>query len=184
MEPSVAGRERAAREYGLQLRADLAEYAAEQYDLITLVHSLEHADQPLTVLRALAGRLKPYGTLFVEVPHADSVELWRPARRRWILDLPVHLFHFTPESLGRLVAAAGLKVRRTELFNCDAVEWVIRQRVRIMRRTVDEADSPKMGSGVRACEDRGGGGWASRVALPHLRRLAPGWKFQIYAGRG
>lgn len=75
----------------------------EQFDLVTLVHSLEHFTEPLAMLRSLKTCLKPGGRLFVQV---NDVE-------RMPFDLVVadHLCHFTPASLAFLAGQAGFQSR-------------------------------------------------------------------------
>jgi len=72
----------------------------EQFDLITVIHSLEHFTVPVAMLRSLRSSLRRGGRLFVQVNNLDKMPF----------DLVVadHLCHFTPRSLGYLVAQAGL----------------------------------------------------------------------------
>jgi len=176
--PAVTRKQRLAfAEHGLTLHARLVDAPRATYDLVTLVHSLEHVEDPVAVLAAVRPRLAPGGTLFVEVPHAGTVELWRPEPRRWILDLPAHLYHFTPGSLTGLIAAAGFRVQDVRLFNCDAVEWMLALRGR-SGRTPRGASAPADAVGaVAPARPRDG----ERGVLARLRRLAPGRKFQVFA---
>jgi SAM-dependent methyltransferase len=48
---------------------------AGEFDHITLSHVLEHVPDPVDLLARLFGWLKPGGTLYVEVPHADATGL-------------------------------------------------------------------------------------------------------------
>lgn len=43
-----------------------------RYDNIFLIHTLEHIDQPITLLRRIAGWLAPGGRLFVATPNAHA----------------------------------------------------------------------------------------------------------------
>ncbi|MEE8559014.1 MAG: class I SAM-dependent methyltransferase [Myxococcota bacterium] len=72
-----------------------------RYDLITLVHSLEHIPEPVNALKSLATKLRPGGCILIQVP--DS--------RVWPFDLLVadHLCHFEQASLAALVRRAGLE---------------------------------------------------------------------------
>ena len=87
------------------------EQLSQQFDLVTLVHSLEHFTDPLSMLRRLRERVSPGGRLFVQVNNVDKTPF----------DLVVadHLCHFTPRSLAYLVARAGLGVEavRTDWIN-------------------------------------------------------------------
>ena len=46
---------------------------AERYDAIFLIHTLEHLDDPVAVLRRVNGWLADRGRLFVAVPNANAV---------------------------------------------------------------------------------------------------------------
>lgn len=89
------------------------ERLSQQFDLITLIHSLEHFPDPLAKLRALRRRIAPGGRLFVQVNNVD----------RMPFDLVVadHLCHFTPRSLTFLAARAGFGVESAR------TDWVIKE---------------------------------------------------------
>jgi SAM-dependent methyltransferase len=74
----------------------------ELFDLVTMIHSLEHMPVPLESLAQASGLIAPGGTLFIEVPDAETSPF----------DLLVadHLMHFTRDSLGALAARAGVSV--------------------------------------------------------------------------
>lgn len=85
---------------------------AGRFDAVVLWHVLEHLSDPVELLHETIRLLRPGGVLLVGVPNANSLEA-RLASRRWFhLDMPRHLWHFSPETLLRLVCEAGLaKVR-------------------------------------------------------------------------
>lgn len=78
------------------------EQVERQFDLLTLIHSLEHFPAPVEMLRSLRALIAPGGRLFVQVNNA----------RRTPFDLVVadHLSHFSPATLPFLVAQSGLDV--------------------------------------------------------------------------
>ena len=78
------------------------EQVAQQFDLLTLIHSLEHFPQPVAMLGSLRGLIAPGGRLFVQVNNAE--------RTPFDLVVADHMCHFTPESLACLVARSGLGV--------------------------------------------------------------------------
>ncbi len=89
---------------------------AARFDLCVYWHVLEHLHDPAASLIAAGRALRPGGRLVVAVPHLDSVQA-RWARDRWFhLDLPRHLFHFTPESLAALLVRTGFRVTRISHF--------------------------------------------------------------------
>lgn len=69
------------------------------YDIVTLIHSLEHFVSPLENLRAIKHLIKPDGLLLIQVPNAEATPF----------DLLVadHVTHFTLHHLMRLLYDTG-----------------------------------------------------------------------------
>ena len=87
------------------------------YDLVTLWDVLEHLYQPLDTLRRVHSLLKPGGVLLVNVPNLASLESRLLGRDWGHLDIPRHLFHFTPSSLRKIFETAGFgEVRLTTAY--------------------------------------------------------------------
>ena len=113
-----------ARSKGLTV-VERIEDTSGSFDVITLWHSLEHVPSPRAVMAALSERLSPGGFLFVAVPNGESLQA-RVFGSSWFhLDVPRHLFHFTPPALNRLLARCGLRlVRRWDLeLEMDLFGW-------------------------------------------------------------
>ena len=72
------------------------------FDVITMIHVLEHIVDPVGVLETLRGKLAPGGLLLIEVPH-------HPANPFELL-IADHRTHFTADSLTRALVAAGFEV--------------------------------------------------------------------------
>jgi SAM-dependent methyltransferase len=85
----------------------------QEFDIITMVHSLEHFPEPMEILRKLLGKLTDGGRLFVQVPNA--------AANPFDYLVADHMTHFTVETLKLLVERAGLN---TELV---ATDWVTKE---------------------------------------------------------
>jgi 2-polyprenyl-3-methyl-5-hydroxy-6-metoxy-1,4-benzoquinol methylase len=86
-----------------------AGFAAGSFDAITLAHVLEHAPDPVDLLRTCRTLVKPDGVIACITPNIDS---WghRRFRRDWLgLDPPRHLHLFSPVSLRTVAALAGLR---------------------------------------------------------------------------
>jgi SAM-dependent methyltransferase len=101
-----------ARSRGLDVRKGGIEVLGRQRDLfdgITLSHVIEHAHDPMALLRACHCLLKPGGWIWVETPNLDSLGHQRYARHWRGLEPPRHLVVFTRNSLCRLLAEAGFK---------------------------------------------------------------------------
>ena len=105
----------AAREKGFSVQASAVEAAEpprDPYDAIVAWMVLEHLHEPLEVLTRLRGWIRPDGYLVLSVPDAGSLDR-RPLGNAWYaLHLPNHLYHVTPASLRKLLAAAGWRVEK------------------------------------------------------------------------
>jgi SAM-dependent methyltransferase len=82
--------------------------ASASFDLISIMHVLEHVSQPAGVLRELHRLLRPGGQLFIEVPNPCDVNMF------YDLLLFEHLYHFTPDTLSWLAAREGFEVMAHE----------------------------------------------------------------------
>jgi SAM-dependent methyltransferase len=79
------------------------------YGLTVFRHSLEHTNDPVASLRAVAAALVPGGLVLISVPNFASRQS-RAFRDCWFhLDLPRHRVHFTPAALRTALGAAGLE---------------------------------------------------------------------------
>lgn len=92
--------------------ADSIDYREGSFDVITMWHFLEHTPDPRVYLEKARQWLKPDGLLVLDVPNYDGTD----ARKTWAdwkgWQLPYHLFHFTPATLGRLLERFGFRVVR------------------------------------------------------------------------
>jgi SAM-dependent methyltransferase len=85
-----------------------APFPAGSFDAITCFHVFEHLYQPREVLSKIASWLKPGGVFYTMMPNIDSAGA-RIFRSYWYgLELPRHLYHFSPDSLSGLAKVAGL----------------------------------------------------------------------------
>jgi 2-polyprenyl-3-methyl-5-hydroxy-6-metoxy-1,4-benzoquinol methylase len=106
---------KAARALGYSIRIGRLEDVpdpTELFDLVVGWHVLEHLYDPGLALRRLYGWTKPGGWLALSMPDASAWEFRVFAERWYSLDLPRHLFHFTPETLKSLLAKTGWKTER------------------------------------------------------------------------
>lgn len=105
----------AARSLGFDVHAGSLESAPEidePYDLIVGWMVLEHLHDPIGCLEKLARWAKPGAYLVLSVPNAASLE-FKIFRQRWYaLQVPTHLYHFTPRTLERVLAAGGWKMEK------------------------------------------------------------------------
>ncbi len=100
----------AAAQRGLDVRLGPIEtqnFSDAEFDAVTLNHVIEHLPNPLETLRECLRVLKPGGSLFVATPNANSLSHTVFGKDWRGLELPRHLFVFTPNALSSLLLKAG-----------------------------------------------------------------------------
>ncbi len=90
----------------------------ESFDVITFWHVLEHLPNPARNLRRASELLRNGGWLLISLPRFDSLQA-RIFRRHWYPfdDVPRHLYHFSLDSLDRLLGDAGFTVEGHHFFS-------------------------------------------------------------------
>ena len=105
----------ATLKYGLKVRlGDLLQAGLEDnyFDVVMFNHCLEHVYQPVETLREAYRILKPGGLLLIAIPNAGSFES-RLFGKWWVQwDVPRHLFHFTKQTMGRLLSMTGFHLTK------------------------------------------------------------------------
>lgn len=86
------------------------------YDLVSLLHVLEHVPDPRVTLEAARRVLKPGGTLLLALPNIRCLEAMLFGNAWYHLDLPRHFWGFTPRTLSRLVTESGFSVTSLRFF--------------------------------------------------------------------
>jgi len=86
-----------------------APFPPESFDVITAFDVLEHVYQPRQFLGKVLEWLKPGGIFYTMLPNIDSWEARMLGTYWYGLELPRHLFHFSPRSLRQLMAALGFQ---------------------------------------------------------------------------
>lgn len=104
-----------ARSLGFQVTTSTVEKARDPlrpYDLVLGWMVLEHLHDPVGALRKLARWTVPGGWLVLSVPDAAAMEFTTFKHAWYALQLPTHLFHFTPSSLRNVLAVGGWRTER------------------------------------------------------------------------
>lgn len=121
LEPSLANQqeyERSSKELNISCGEikDIL-YPALFFDVITLWHVFEHVYDPRELLREIKRILKPQGTLIMAMPNFRSLEAMI-AKKRWFhLDLPRHLYHYTPLTLEKMLKTEGFEITKKDYFS-------------------------------------------------------------------
>lgn len=84
------------------------------FDVVILNHTLEHLDKPVSILAKARTLLKRGGIVFVDVPNFGSLSA-KIFGKYWPYLAPTeHLWHFTPQTLKKVLNKVGFRVIHTE----------------------------------------------------------------------
>lgn len=115
-----------ARQLGYAVYAGSLEQAPRPdhcFDLIVGWMVLEHLHDPIHGLLKLHDWANPDAYLVLSVPNAGSLS-FRLFKEKWYaLHLPNHLYHYTPETVTRVLAAGGWTVEEL-FFQRVLTEWI------------------------------------------------------------
>ncbi len=122
IEKDEKAREKAITRFGLDVRDETAFFRLERssYDVVTLWHVLEHLEKLNESIEKMADILSPDGTMVIALPNHQSFDAkWY--KEKWAAyDTPRHLWHFTPDTLERLLANHNLSVVKKYRMPLDA----------------------------------------------------------------
>lgn len=93
-----------------------ADEPANSFDVIVMLHVIEHVPDPLGTLREIYRVLKPGGTLVLETPRYDSLMFKLMRHRERSVSCDGHIYFFTSDSLTAMCRKAG--------FYVEAVDYV------------------------------------------------------------
>ena len=148
-----------------------APFPPEFFDAITCIHVLEHVYKPKEVMARIANWLRPGGVFYLMIPNIDSAA-FRFFKSYWYaLELPRHLFHFSPKTLNDAAGGAGLKAllirTKREIFFEQSVQYLLDDAARAIGiRRLPMATAPTPGIPFRIVRK------AFRIAmLPLIDRL-------------
>ena len=123
---NVAGVERnPPASAGFPIVSNLDDLHGQTFDCITVWHVMEHLEAPLPFLRRLRNHMNPGALLLLAVPNLASFQS-RAAGASWLaLDIPRHLFHYTPDSLAKALQAGGFALQELSYgeLEYDVIGW-------------------------------------------------------------
>jgi 2-polyprenyl-3-methyl-5-hydroxy-6-metoxy-1,4-benzoquinol methylase len=114
LEPDPGARLKAKELYDVELgnTTELYTLQEDSFDAITLWHVLEHVHELNACISQLRKVLRPKGKLFIAVPNYTSYDAGIYKENWAAYDVPRHLYHFSPESLERLMVNHGFRVEK------------------------------------------------------------------------
>lgn len=108
------------------------------FDVITLLHVLEHLPDPAALLSALSADLAPGGVVFIETPSIEDLGSRPIDDDRFMAP---HLFFFSRHSIANLCHRAGFEVIESEIARTVRGHYDLRVLCRPMN---DESRSPPL----------------------------------------
>jgi SAM-dependent methyltransferase len=117
---SESAAEIAKRDYGIDVTVGSVQDAAfpsGEFDVVVLLHVLEHVPNPHEVLTEIFRILKPKGRIVLQVPNIDSLQFRLFGVRWYGLDVPRHLIDYSRSSVLRLLRSCGFVDERIRHFN-------------------------------------------------------------------
>lgn len=91
----------------------------KKFDIVSILHVLEHIENPELYIEKIYDSLESHGLLFIEVPNYNSWARILTGKHWLALDLKHHLFFFTPESLTKLLHKYNFKVKELNTFSLE-----------------------------------------------------------------
>jgi SAM-dependent methyltransferase len=125
-----------ARNLGLNVRQGTltdACYPDGFFDVVVMAHVLEHTHSPGAYLREAYRLLKPRGMLAVAVPNiqSHSADVFKASWR--LLMPPIHLYHFSVQTLSRFLSESGFNVE--SIVGKTVYPVMIKRSIRITRES-------------------------------------------------
>ena len=114
LEPDETARAKAQTLYGIdpQPSNNIFNLQDNSYDAITMWHVLEHVHQLNEYVEQLKNMLTDNGKIFIAVPNYTSYDAQHYGQFWAAYDVPRHLYHFSPDSMKRLVEQHGLTIKK------------------------------------------------------------------------
>jgi 2-polyprenyl-3-methyl-5-hydroxy-6-metoxy-1,4-benzoquinol methylase len=122
IEPDATTRNRSINNFGIDVfdEAELDKMEDSGFDVITMWHVLEHVEELNTRVQQIQRLLKEDGLLILALPNCSSFDA-RHYKQFWAgYDVPRHLWHFTPDTISKLLNKSGFEVFSTLPMYFDA----------------------------------------------------------------
>ena len=112
LEPDALARTKAVELYDIhpQSSEKLFDLKPSTCNAITMWHVLEHVHELHACIKKIGELLAPNGKLFIAVPNYTSTDAEIYEAYWAAYDTPRHLYHFSPQSMEKLVSMHGLKI--------------------------------------------------------------------------
>jgi len=116
VEPSKLAREQAVSNYSLSVNEDtnLEQFKDDEFDSISMWHVLEHVPSLIETITEFTRILNKNGKVIIAVPNHKSwdANYYKEFWAAW--DVPIHLWHFSKETIELLFNKNGFKLLKTK----------------------------------------------------------------------
>jgi 2-polyprenyl-3-methyl-5-hydroxy-6-metoxy-1,4-benzoquinol methylase len=120
VEPSEGARSKATDLLEKPIHSSIEKLEASQFDVITLWHVLEHIHDLNEKLLAIKSLLKQDGIIFIAVPNHEAPDAQKYGAYWAGYDVPRHLWHFSKDSMKKLLDKTGLELIDIQPMKLDA----------------------------------------------------------------
>lgn len=94
-------------------------FSSQRYDVVTMWHVLEHLPDPEKMIGLIHDIISEGGVLVLEVPNYASWQA-RIGRGKWFqLDIPRHLWQFTPKGISEIMQNNGFAVTEYKTWSIE-----------------------------------------------------------------
>jgi SAM-dependent methyltransferase len=103
-----------ARSKGLDVfTGDLfeANYPDQFFHVVRMSFVLEHLPNPRNTLLEIKRILKPQGRIYISIQNARSLHYWLFRNHWFSLDVPRHLFSFSPKTIRKLFSSLDMEIK-------------------------------------------------------------------------
>jgi len=125
-----------------------AEFPDGSFDVVLMMHVIEHVPDPTDTLAEIFRVLKPGGTLVMETPRYDTLMFKLLGRRERSLSCEGHIYFFTTKTLREICEKVGFKVDRENMVGRSLTLERLAYNVGVMTRS--KAIANAMRSGTKA----------------------------------
>jgi ubiquinone/menaquinone biosynthesis C-methylase UbiE len=122
VEPSKLAREQAVSNYSLSVNEDtnLEQFKDDEFDSISMWHVLEHVPSLIETITEFTRILKKNGKVIIAVPNHKSWDASYYGEFWAAWDVPIHLWHFSKETIELLFNKNGFKLIKTRSMLFDS----------------------------------------------------------------
>ena len=120
VELSSFATEFARKKFGLEIfngKLEDAIFPDDFFDVVIMVHTIEHLPDPANFLREIHRILKKDGIIYLSTPNFDSFNARRFKEKWWALQPEYHLYFFSPKTLRAMLKKCNFKIIKIDTSN-------------------------------------------------------------------